>query len=102
MLSYFETVKEVEKKSDILLKDTENKLKSNHSIDELFTLYWHLIWLLKMNKQKLELTWIGKDKKANLEPRILVHESTKSFNFHKSEDDQYDNNRDKVIKLSKK
>ena len=44
-----------------------------------------------MNKQKLELTWIGKDKKANLEPRILVHESTKSFNFHKSEDDQYDN-----------
>ena len=21
----------------------ENKLKSNHSIDELFTLYWHLI-----------------------------------------------------------
>ena len=43
MLSYFETVKEVEKKSDILLKDTENKLKSNHSIDELFTLYWHLI-----------------------------------------------------------
>ena len=34
MLSYFETVKEVEK-SDILLKDTENKLKSNHSIDEL-------------------------------------------------------------------
>lgn len=43
MLSYFETVKEVEKKSDFLLKDTENKLKSNHSIDELFTLYWHLI-----------------------------------------------------------
>ena len=43
MLSYFETVKEVEKKSDILLKDTENKLKSNHSIDELFTFYWHLI-----------------------------------------------------------
>ena len=43
MLSYFETVKEVEKKSDILLKDTENKLKSNHIIDELFTLYWHLI-----------------------------------------------------------
>ena len=44
-----------------------------------------------MNKQKLELTWIGKDKKENLEPRILVYESTKSFNFHKSEDDQYDN-----------
>lgn len=25
-----------------------------------------------MTKQKLELTWIGKEKRAKLEPRILV------------------------------
>ena len=26
------------------------------------------------NKQKLELTWIGKDKRPKLEPRILLEE----------------------------
>ena len=27
-----------------------------------------------MNKQKLELTWIGKEKRPKLEPRILVED----------------------------
>ncbi len=31
------------------------------------------------NKQKLELTWIGKDKEINLEPRILVEVPEKSY-----------------------
>ncbi len=31
------------------------------------------------NKQKLELTWIGKDKQPKLEPRILIEDSSKSF-----------------------
>ncbi|WP_374326582.1 site-specific DNA-methyltransferase [Azonexus sp.] len=30
-------------------------------------------------KQKLELTWIGKDKRPKLEPRILVEEAEKSY-----------------------
>lgn len=30
-------------------------------------------------KQKLELTWIGKDKEVNLEPRILVENPDKSY-----------------------
>lgn len=27
-----------------------------------------------MNKQKLELTWIGKEKRTKLEPRILLED----------------------------
>jgi adenine-specific DNA-methyltransferase len=29
------------------------------------------------NKQKLELTWIGKDEELKLEPRILIEDSKK-------------------------
>lgn len=32
-----------------------------------------------MRKQKLELTWIGKDKKQKLEPRILIEDQDKSY-----------------------
>lgn len=32
-----------------------------------------------MSKQKLELTWIGKEKRPKLEPRILLEEPTKSY-----------------------
>jgi adenine-specific DNA-methyltransferase len=32
-----------------------------------------------MSKQKLELTWIGKEKRPKLEPRILVEDSEKSY-----------------------
>ena len=31
------------------------------------------------HKQKLELTWIGKDQQPNLEPRILVEDPEKSY-----------------------
>ena len=31
------------------------------------------------SKQKLELTWIGKDKTIKVEPRILVHDGTKDY-----------------------
>jgi len=31
------------------------------------------------NKQKLELTWIGKDEEMRLEPRILIEDPSKSF-----------------------
>jgi adenine-specific DNA-methyltransferase len=31
------------------------------------------------NKQKLELTWIGKDKRPKLEPRILLEDTEKSY-----------------------
>jgi adenine-specific DNA-methyltransferase len=46
-----------------------------------------------MSKTKLELTWIGKDKRPKLEPRILLENS--GLNFHAesrhSEDDIFDN-----------
>ena len=32
-----------------------------------------------MSKQKLELTWIGKEKRPRLEPRILLEDLTKSY-----------------------
>lgn len=34
---------------------------------------------MSKNKQKLELTWIGKDREVNLEPRILVEMPEKSY-----------------------
>jgi len=32
-----------------------------------------------IKNQKLELTWIGKDVRPKLEPRILLEDSTKSY-----------------------
>lgn len=46
-----------------------------------------------MTKQKLELTWIGKEQRPRLEPRILIEEPEKSYHArHRvSEDDIFDN-----------
>ncbi len=45
------------------------------------------------NKPKLELTWIGKDKRPRLEPRILIEDPEKSYHAkHRvSENDLFDN-----------
>jgi adenine-specific DNA-methyltransferase len=45
------------------------------------------------NKQKLELTWIGKDKRPRLEPRILLEDKTLSYRVEQSitENDLHDN-----------
>jgi adenine-specific DNA-methyltransferase len=45
------------------------------------------------NKTKLELTWIGKDKRPKLEPRILLEDPSKSYHAsHKvTENDIFDN-----------
>ena len=32
-----------------------------------------------MSKQKLELTWIGEEKRPKLEPRILLEDADKSY-----------------------
>lgn len=47
----------------------------------------------KKSKTKLELTWIGKDKRTKLEPRILLEDPSRSYHAkHKvSEDDHFDN-----------
>ena len=44
-------------------------------------------------KQKLELTWIGKDSRPKLEPRILLEDATKSYHAkHKvTDNDLFDN-----------
>lgn len=46
-----------------------------------------------MSKTKLELTWIGKDKRPRLEPRILLEDPTKSYHATNkiSENDIFDN-----------
>ncbi|WP_111859473.1 site-specific DNA-methyltransferase [Acinetobacter sp. CFCC 10889] len=46
-----------------------------------------------MSKTKLELTWIGKDKRPRLEPRILLEDPSKSYyaNSKVSENDIFDN-----------
>lgn len=46
-----------------------------------------------MKKTKLELTWIGKDKRPKLEPRILLEDTEKSYHASQrfSEDDIFDN-----------
>jgi len=45
------------------------------------------------NKQKLELTWIGKENRPKLEPRILLEDPAKSYHAkHRVTDhDQFDN-----------
>ncbi len=46
-----------------------------------------------MSKQKLELVWVGKEKRARLEPRILIEDPAKSYHAAKrvSKDDIFDN-----------
>ncbi|EKT4505910.1 site-specific DNA-methyltransferase [Pseudomonas putida] len=46
-----------------------------------------------MSKQKLELTWIGKEKRPQLEPRILLEDPAKSYHAsHRvTENDIFDN-----------
>jgi adenine-specific DNA-methyltransferase len=46
-----------------------------------------------MPKQKLELTWIGKENRPRLEPRILLEDAAKSHHasFRVSENDFFDN-----------
>jgi adenine-specific DNA-methyltransferase len=48
---------------------------------------------MAVNKQKLELTWIGKEKRLRLEPRILLEEPEKSYHAkHRvSDSDIFDN-----------
>jgi adenine-specific DNA-methyltransferase len=44
-------------------------------------------------KQKLELTWIGKEKRARLEPRVLIEDPEKSYHAKQrvTHDDIFDN-----------
>jgi len=46
-----------------------------------------------MNRQKLELSWVGKEKRPKLEPRILVGDADKSYHARQrvSQDDIFDN-----------
>jgi len=46
-----------------------------------------------MSKQKLELTWIGKEKRPKLEPRILLEDPDKSYHAKRrvTENDIFDN-----------
>ena len=46
-----------------------------------------------MSKQKLELTWVGKDQRPKLEPRILLEDPELSYHAkHRvSPNDQFDN-----------
>ncbi len=46
-----------------------------------------------MNKTKLELTWIGKDKRPKLEPRILLEDPSKSYHASQkvTDNDMFDN-----------
>jgi adenine-specific DNA-methyltransferase len=45
-----------------------------------------------MKKQRLELTWIGKDDRPRLEPRILLEDMEKSYHAAiKNEGDIFDN-----------
>ncbi len=45
------------------------------------------------HKNKLELTWIGKDKRPKLEPRILLEDSSKSYHAKNrvTDNDIFDN-----------
>lgn len=44
-------------------------------------------------KQKLELTWIGKENRPRVEPRILLEDTERSYHAHErvTENDLFDN-----------
>jgi len=39
----------------------------------------------KKNKQRLELTWVGKGQEPRLEPRILIEDTDKSYGDKQTE-----------------
>ena len=49
--------------------------------------------MAQSNKQRLELTWIGKENRPRLEPRILLEDPEKSYHAaHRVTDhDRFDN-----------
>lgn len=53
------------------------------------------------NKQKLELTWIGKEKRPKLEPRILLEDPSLSYHArHRvSDNDSFDNRLEIIRRL---
>ena len=54
-----------------------------------------------MSKQKLELMWVGKEKRAKLEPRILIEDPEKSYHADKRVSDPSKlSNRNMQAKLS--
>ena len=48
---------------------------------------------MSQNKQKLELTWIGKDQRPRLEPRILLEDPARSYHAKQrvTDNDLFDN-----------
>ena len=48
---------------------------------------------MSKRKQKLELTWVGKDERPKLEPRVLIEDQTLSYHADKrnGDDDIFDN-----------
>lgn len=48
---------------------------------------------MSVRKQRLELTWIGKDERSHLEPRILLEDEDKSYHAeaHVTENEIFDN-----------
>ncbi|QIN32730.1 site-specific DNA-methyltransferase [Legionella longbeachae] len=46
---------------------------------------------MPQQKTKLELTWIGKENRPRLEPRILLEDSEKSYSASTADTDYYDN-----------
>ena len=47
-----------------------------------------------MKKQKLELTWVGKENRPRLEPRILLEDPEKSYHAaHRVDDEDIFDNR---------
>jgi adenine-specific DNA-methyltransferase len=51
------------------------------------------VGVVSVRKQRLELTWIGKDERPHLEPRILLEDTDKSYHAkaHVTENDIFDN-----------
>ena len=49
--------------------------------------------VMSQRKQKLELTWIGKEHRPKLEPRVLLEDAAKSYHAAQrvTERDQFDN-----------
>ena len=58
---------------------------------------------MNRKKQKLELTWIGKDKRPRLEPRILLEDPEKSYHAKErvTENDMFDNSSSSVTTCSR-
>ena len=87
----YERKRDIRAEADAKLDALANALKTVPTLTPVLTIRWEVPAM--SHKQRLELTWIGKEKRPRLEPRILMEDPALSYHASTrvSDADVFDN-----------